>query len=283
MSAAIYFLICFHFFCLQYSTLDVGTVILTFIGITEIKKWTAENKLCLNDSKTEVIHLSSRYTDTTPIKSIVVGDSVVDTVVQAKDLGVIIDQNLSMIPHVNNICRSASLAIRNIGRIRKYLDRNCTEKLVHAFVSSKLDTCNSLLHGLSDFQIHKLQRQQNAAAWLVTLSKKSDHITPILQDLHWLTVKKRIIYKLMLLTFKALNSQAPNYLRELICIKEPSRTLRSNAATILLRRTVNTVTYGQRSFSYTAPELWNRLPIHIRNAHPLDLFKKSLKTHLLTQ
>ena len=199
-----------------------------------------------------------------------------DTVVQAKDLGVIIDQKLSMIPHVNNICRLASLAIRNISRIRKYLDRNTTEKLVHAFVSSKLDTCNSVLHGIPDFQISKLQHIQNAAARLVTLSKRRDHITPILQDLHWLTVKKRITYKLIFLTFKALNGQAPNYLRELICIKEPSRTLRSNAAITLKRKTVNTVSYGQRSFSYAAPELWNRLPTHIRNSNSLDHFMNSL-------
>ena len=95
-------------------------------------------------------------------------------------------------------------------------------------------------------------------------------------------MKERIVYKLMLLTYKCLNDQAPSYLSELITIKEQSRTLRSNATTVLQRHFVNTVTYGQRSFHFAAPELWNQLPIHVRNADSLSQFKSSLKSHLFT-
>ena len=218
-----------------------------------------------------------------PTPSINVGDSVVDTVTKAKDLGVIIDQHLTLVPHVNNISRLASHSIRNIGRIRRYLDCNSTEKLVHAFVSSRLDSNNSILYGLPASQLSKLQRIQNAAARLVTLTKKRVHISPVLKDLHWLSVESRIVFKLMLLTYKALNNQAPKYLCDLISIKEPTRTLRSNASVILQRRKTNTVTYGQRSFSHASPELWNRLPSHVRNATSLQQFKSSLKTHLFQQ
>ena len=251
--------------------------------IKEIKNWTLKNKLALNDSKTEVIHLSSRFSATVPVPSINVGDSVVKTVTQAKDLGVIIDQHLTLVPHVNNISRLASHSIRKIGRIRKYLDRNSTEKLVHAFVSSRLDSNNSILYGLPDFHICKLQRIQNAAARLVTLTKKREHISPVLKELHWLPLESRIVYKLMLLTFKALNNQAPKYLCDLISIKEPTRSLRSNASVVLHRRKANLVTYGQRSFFYAAPELWNRLPSHVKNATSLQQFKRVLKTHLFSQ
>ena len=251
--------------------------------IKEIKNWTLENKLALNDSKTEVVYLSSRFSETVPIPSINVGDSVVDTVAKAKDLGVIIDQHLTLVPHVNNISRLASHSIRNIGRIRKYLDRNSTEKLVHAFVSSRLDSNNSILYGLPKLELSKLQRIQNAAARLVTLSKKREHITPVLKDLHWLPVESRIIYKLMLLTFKALNNQAPKYLSELISIKKPSRSLRSNTSIVLHRKKANTVTYGQRSFHHAAPELWNQLPSHVKNATSLQQFKSLLKAHLFSK
>ena len=251
--------------------------------IKEIKNWTLENKLALNDSKTEVVYLSSRFSETSPIPSIKVGDSVVDTVVKAKDLGVIIDQHLTLVPHVNNICRLASHSIRNIGRIRKYLDRNSTEKLVHAFISSRLDSNNSILYGLPNSELGKLQRIQNSAARLVTLTKKREHITPVLKDLHWLPVESRIIYKLMLLTFKALNNQAPKYLCELLSIKKPPRLLRSNTSVVLLRRKANTVTYGQRSFHHAAPELWNQLPSHVKNANSLQQFKILLKTHLFSK
>ena len=181
---------------------------------------------------------------------------------------------------MNNICRSASLALRNIGHIRKYLDRTTTEKLVHAFLSNKLDCTNSILYGLPEYQLSKLQRIQNSAARLITLSKKHEDITPILKELHWLPVKQRIIYKPMLMTYKSLHGKAPNYISELIIVKEPVRTLRSNVSTILHRTTVNTVTYGERAFSHAAPELWNELPSRIRNSDTLDSFKKSLKTHL---
>ena len=197
-----------------------------------------------------------------------------------KDLGVMVNKNLTMSSQVNQICKKACLAIRNIGRIRKYLDRKSAEKLVHAFVTSQLDCGNSVLFGLPEYQLAKLQRLQNTAARLVTLTKRHEHISPILRDLHWLPVKNRILYKILLFIFKAIHGLAPSYIRDLITIKEPVRTLRSNSAVQLHRLSVNTVTYGQRSFAHAAPELWNRLSKDIRNASSLAVFKKELKTHL---
>ena len=141
---------------------------------------------------------------------------------------------------------------------------------------------NSLLFGLPEFQLSKLQRLQNTDAHLVTLTKRREHISPILHALCWLPVKSRILHKILLITFKALHGLAPSYIRELVVTKDPVRSLRSNAAPQLHRHSVNTVTYGQRAFTYAAPELWNRLPPHrpIRNASSLADFKKQLKTHL---
>ena len=128
-------------------------------------------------------------------------------------------------------------------------------------------------------QIAKLQRVQNSAARLVTRTKKHDHITPILQDLHWLPIQQRIDYKIALLTFKALNGMAPSYITELITQYKPSRTLRSSSQ-LLLRHTVKcrTIFYGQRSFSAAAPKIWNNLPADIRSITSLAPFKKALKT-----
>ncbi len=90
------------------------------------------------------------------------------------------------------------------------------EKLVHAFMTSKLDDCNALLGGCPASSINKLQIVQNAAARVLTRSRKYDHITPILQSLHWLPIKFRISYKILLLTYKALNDLAPAYLTNLL-------------------------------------------------------------------
>ena len=85
--------------------------------------------------------------------------------------------------------------------------------VVHAFVTSRIDYCNSLLYGISDYNINPLQRIQNSAAGIVTNTRKYDHITPILQKLHWLPVRQRIHFKI-LLTYKAINDMAPEYLCE---------------------------------------------------------------------
>ena len=109
-------------------------------------------------------------------------------------------------------------------RIRKYLSRSVTESLVHAFITSRIDYCNSLLYGLPNSHIiMKLQRIQHAAARLVTGTPRFCHVTPLLLHLHWLPISYRIKFKILLLTFKCLYGQAPNYLIDLITIKKQSR------------------------------------------------------------
>ena len=134
---------------------------------------------------------------------------------------------------INNICKGAWYVIQKIGRIRPYLSQEVCERLVHAFISSKLDSYNSILYGLPVTELNKLQRVQNAAARLISRTPKSHHITPILQQLHWLPVKDRISFKLLLLTFKALHGLAPIYISELIKPYNPSRSLRSSTPNYL--------------------------------------------------
>ena len=179
------------------------------------------------------------------------------------------------------MCRSASLAISKIGQIRKFIDRPTTERLVHAFVTSRLDANNSLLYGLPNAIISKLQRVQNTAVRLV-IGKNRISVSKMRRDvLHWLPVKDRIVFKILLLTFKSLNGLAPPYLKEILKPYEPTRSLRSSSHALLQTpKTVSTATYGERAFSVSAPNLWNKLPTHIKNADSLAKFKKHLKTHL---
>ena len=136
---------------------------------------------------------------------------------------------MSVLSHFNKTCSSAFYYIYNMRRIRKYLSRSVTESLVHAFITSRIDYCNSLLYDLPNSHIMKLQRIQNAAARLVTGTPRFCHVTPLLFHLHWLPISYRIKFKILLLTFKCLYGQAPNYLIDLITIKKQSRySVRSN-------------------------------------------------------
>ena len=151
---------------------------------------------------------------------------------------------------------------------------------MHAFISSTLDSCNTLLTGLPDKEISKLQRMQNAAARLIVGAAKNEHMSPILQQLHWLPVKFRIDFKILMLTYKALNNQAPDYISELLTLYKPSPALRSSSQMLLVVPKTKTKLYGDRSFAASAPKLWNALPVEIKS---LDIFKSKVKTHLFCQ
>ena len=118
--------------------------------------------------------------------------------------------------HVNKTCRAGYYYLHNLSRIRKYLDKKTTECLVHAFITSRLDHCNSLLYGLPDCLISKLQRVQNAAARLVYKAPRFCHTSPILQELHWLPIRDRIKIKVILITLRQ--------------SKEPHRTIFRNSS-----------------------------------------------------
>ena len=136
--------------------------------IQDVSDWMSCNFLLLNVSKTEFVSMSSRRLsqDSCPLSSIVIGEELVTASSSARNLGVLFDSQLSMETHISTICRSAYSHLRNINRIRKSLFQSDTEKLVHAFISSRLDSCNSMLSGLPVTKIKPLirvQMQQHAS------------------------------------------------------------------------------------------------------------------------
>ncbi len=248
--------------------------------INSVKSWMITNRLKLNRGKTEVLHITSKFLrQSAPTDTFVVGSDVTHTSSAVRNLELTFNKHFGMTTHINNVCRTANLALCRIGQIRKYLDQSTAEKLTHTFITSRLDYCNSLLFHLSDCEIAKLQRVQNAAARMVGRVKKYHHITPVLRQLHWLPVHKRILFKILLLTYKALHRLAPSYIAELLTTYKPIRPLRSSSQHLLKPATTST-SYGDRAFSAAASELWNELPMSIRCAKSLDVFKNLLKTHL---
>ena len=143
-------------------------------------------------------------------------DTPILSVSKARDLGVIVQDDLGMKTHINNMCKSAAMGLHRIGKIRHFLDRSTTERLVHAFIFSHLDCNNGLLLGVPEAQLTRLQCVQNSAARLFTRKRKFEHVTPTLRSLHWLPIRARILFKVLTLVFKCLHGNAPAYLSELI-------------------------------------------------------------------
>ena len=249
--------------------------------VDEVAKWMQTNMLKLNQDKTEMLLIGSKQMlKNVPPQLLHVGSTQCESSGSVKNIGVIFDEKLSMREHILATCKSANFHIRNIRRIRKHLTREACEQLVHAFVSSRLDYANAVLYGAPQYLIQKMQRVQNNAARLIVGGRKYDHVTPTLKSLHWLPVRYRVMFKILLITFKALNGKAPKYICDLIEPYEPKRPLRSSAKCLLHVPKCKTRTYGDNCFSVCAPRLWNNLPCELQECTSISLFKKKLKSHL---
>ena len=249
--------------------------------IADIKNWMTSNFLLLNSEKTEILIFGPKTSSRNNLEYCLTLDGCsVKSSSSVRNLGVLFDTNLSFEGHVTSICKTAFFHLKNISKLRHMLSMKNAEQLVHAFMTSRLDYCNALLGGCSARLINKLQLVQNAAARVLTRTRKYDHISPVLSTLHWLPVKHRIDFKILLITYKALNGLAPQYLSELLKHYSPSRLLRSQDSGQLIIPRISKSTAGGRSFSYLAPKLWNNLPSIVREADTLCQFKSRLKTHL---
>ena len=122
------------------------------------------------------------------INGLTVGDSSIVPITSVRNLGSWFDQNQSMIPHINKICKAASFHIYNIRQIRKYLTNDVTHTLIRSLFIGRVDYCNSLLYKVPAIHISKLQRIQNSAAQLIRSTPRFNHTTPVLFSFHWLPI-----------------------------------------------------------------------------------------------
>ena len=241
------------------------------------------NNLRLNNDNTELLVLHAKHRPKPPLDSITVGDATVEPTSSARNIGVVFDDTMSFEEHVNELCRTAFYHIRNISRIRPCLSIDSTKALVHALVTSRLDYCNALLYGLPDYLIQRQQYVMNAAAKVIICKRKFDHVTPLLIELHCLPVRQRIVFKILLYTFKALHGVTPMYLTELISPYIPRRAPRSADQLLLEQPTHKLKSIGLRAFSVCAPYLWNSLPFKIKGSASVSIFKAKLKTYFFRQ
>ena len=229
----------------------------------EIKQWMSANFLKLNDTKTEFVDIGVYQS---PISSIHLDDKVnIKPVPKAKNLGFIFDHQLNLNDQINAVSQACYLSLRDLGRIGSQLSRELKIQLVHSNVLSIIDYCNAAYGALSEANLQKLQKiQNNAVRFIFGISGKDrwQPISPYLKELHFLPVRFRIKYKIVLLVFKCINNLAPCYLSDLVRLRDTKRhSLRLDDDFYRLKVPPSPqFTRTNGAFSQCAPKLWNELP-----------------------
>jgi len=168
--------------------------------------------------------------------------------------------------HIAAVCRSSYYQMRQLWSIKRSLTTTALQALVQAFVHCRLHYCNTLLAGVADVPLKRLQSVQNAAARLVSGSHRCDPITPVLARLHWLPVRQQIAFKTAVLVWKAQHGAALVYLSDFyvpVATVSGRQHLRLATAGVLMVLTVQ-MTTSQQSFAVNGPTIWNSLPAVLR-------------------
>ena len=242
-----------------------------------VQAWMGNNKLKLNPDKTEFIvtgddQIRSSLKSSFPVSLL---GNTMKPAESVKNLGVILDAENSMERHVANLCPISYYHLRELRRVRRYLNHETAVKVANALVSSRLDYCNSLLYNTKRAYTSRLQKVQNALCWTVCKLNKYSHVTPYLHKLHWLPIHYRILFKYNLLTYKAIHFSQPPYLSALIRWSDLTWGNRLSVSSSKPNKCS-----GLRSFIAGAPTEWNKLPQAIRNIESISGFRKQLKTYL---
>jgi hypothetical protein len=232
--------------------------------IDDVSDWMRSNRLQLNSAKTEILwSASSRRLHQLPHNTLRVGSDQVTPSVVVRDLGILLDADVSMKSHVMRTVSTCFFVLRQLRSIRRSVPRPVLQSLVVSLVLSRLDYGNATLVGISQYLLQRLQSVMNAAARLIYSSSRSSHITPLLRRLHWLKTKERIDFKVAVLVYKCLHGTAPPYLADEFCRSEDVEgrsRLRSASLSQLVVRQTNRSTLGDRSFVVAGSRLWNTLP-----------------------
>ena len=184
-----------------------------------VQSWMSTNKLKLNPDKTEFLHIANEWQRSKYLSMFQIELLGIETypAKSARNLGVIFDKNFNFCSHISAICSSCIYHIRDLRSICRHLDLDSANLLANALVSSRFDYCNSLLSGIAETDLTKLQRVLNRLAGVVTKSPPFTRSVPLLRSLHWLPVYYRVHFKICLLTFKALQEEQPVYPSLLDC------------------------------------------------------------------
>ena len=241
-----------------------------------IAEWMEKHFLKLNASKTKIMIIAPpAVVDRIKIGGTFINSKCIRFVHSARNLGVLIDDELKFKDQITKVAQSCFFTLRELSKIEPFLTHEHLRTAISTYVFSKLDYCNSLYYGVNNTLLQKLQSVQNCAARLIRKSSKTTDI-PVhetIKSCHWLRVRDRIYFKTCLIVHKCIHGNAPKMLKELLMFSTSSRTM-------LLSQHRYSSKFGNRCFARFAPKIWNLLPLVLRVETNTDTFKKNLKTFL---
>lgn len=204
-----------------------------------------------------------------------------------KNLGVHLENDITLNSHIKSIIRSSYFALRELWQIRPSLTLDLAKTLASSFIHSRLDYCNSILAGCTKTQFEKLNRVLKAAARFVfNLPRFSPVSEEMVSTLHWLPFPQRVEYKVSLLSFKSCNGLAPDYIGAFyipVASSSYRSRLRSSTTQSVIIPPIKTDCFGRRGFFYAGPAQWNSLPNYLRCSDlTIGQFCTNLKTHLFS-
>ena len=182
--------------------------------------------------------------------------------------------------HICNVAKGCFFKLHNTFKIRKCITDEAAKTMVNSMITSKLDYCNSIFCALPDCSLKSLSSVQKTALLLIG-TKRYELITPVIPNLHWLPIRRRIMYNILVLTLKCLLGTAPGYLVDLLQKRHNKRT-RDDDRNFLVIPKVKRSTFAGRSFSFASATLWNRLPDDLSLTTDIDVFKKQLKSYIFS-
>lgn len=241
-----------------------------------IAEWMNRFCLKLNTGKTKILIVAPpAIAQSIVIRGTFVNNDCIRFVHSAKNLGVILDDELHFKHQITNVVRSCLWTIRELSKIKPFLTYNHLRTAISSFVFSKLDYCNALYYGVNSDLLKKMQSVQNSAARLIKSSLNTSNISvsDVIKNCHWLRVRERIFFKLCLTMHKCVHGLAPKLISDLVTFSTSSRTK-------LLTQCQHNSKFGDRCFARIGPKMWNLLPIQLRFETNTQNFKAALKTLL---
>ena len=251
------------------------------INLEIIDNWCNINNMALHPSKTKCMLIGSKNKLKKAEKlKLIVNNTEIENVNSHKVLGICINNDLTWDTHISTVCSKLNSKLALLRRVSIFLTLDMKKMFYNAYIIPHFDYCNTIWLNGKGKEIIKLLKIQKCASRIILNKSATTSSAPLFKDLKWLTFNQRYTYNTAVLIYKALNDLTPSYIKELLIISTNSYySLRSSSHKDIQTSRARTK-YLRNSFTYKSREIWNNIPLEIRNAKSLNVFKANYKKHL---